>query len=69
MRTAEVVQMQIIEKSDLDALKSAYDAYVQLPLRSTKRLLKHKAYTDLLYVLGDKYQTDPYQICVLAGIE
>lgn len=61
--------MVVIEKSDLDALKSAYNAYVQLPLKSTKRLLKHKAYADLLCELGGKYHAEPYQLRVLAGID
>lgn len=56
-----------IEKTDLDNLKSAYNAYVQLPLRSTQRLIKHKAYTDLLYRLSEKYHLEPDQLRVLVG--
>ena len=58
-----------VEKLDLNALKDLYDAYVRLPLRSTQRMLKHRAYTDLLNALGGKYHTDTYQLRSLAGID
>lgn len=59
--------MENMQEDELIALKEAYGAYVQLPLRSTRRLMKHKAYTDLLYRLSEKYHLESNQLRVLVG--